>query len=111
MLSIDPSRTDLCDEFKSKPFGRHSADLHKLLDLMRWGFARGRTVILCTVPHKEWRLAKFGPRRGTPMQIDTPGLRRLQGCRLGLFPRALERDDRPRLSGRIVPTIHLPHHA
>ena len=71
MLSIDPARTDLCEEFKRKPFGRHSADLHKLLDLRRWGFARGRTVILCTVPHKEWRLAKFGPRRGTPMQIDT----------------------------------------
>ena len=70
MLSIDPSRTDLCEEFKRKPFGRHSADLHRLLDLMRWGFARGRTIILCTVPHKEWRLAKFGPRRGTPMQID-----------------------------------------
>ena len=70
MLSIDPSRTDLCEEFKRQPFGRHSADLHKLLDLMRWGFARGRTIILCTVPHKEWCLAKFGPRRGTPMQID-----------------------------------------
>jgi len=70
MLSIDLSRTDLCEEFKRKPFGRHSADLHKLLDLMRWGFARGRTVILCTVPHKEWRLAKFGPRRGTPMLIE-----------------------------------------
>ena len=70
MLSIDLSRTDLCEEFKRQPFGRHSADLHKLLDLMRWGFARGRTIILCTVPHKEWRLAKFGPRRGTPMQID-----------------------------------------
>ena len=37
---------------------------------MRWGFARGKTVILCTIPHKEWRLAKFGPRRGTPMHID-----------------------------------------
>ena len=43
-----------------------------LADLMRWGFARGRTVILCTVPHKEWRLAKFGPRRGTrrPARAD-----------------------------------------
>jgi hypothetical protein len=70
MLSIDTSRTDLCAEFKAKPFGRHSADLHKLLDLMRWGYARGRTVILCTVPHKEWHLAKYGPRRGTPMQVD-----------------------------------------
>jgi len=70
MLSIDPSRVDLCQEFKRQPFGRHSADLHKLLDLMRWGFARGRTIILCTVPHKEWRLAKFAPRRGMPMEID-----------------------------------------
>src|SRR4029434_511661 len=70
ILSIAPSRTELCAEFKRKPFGRHSADLHRLLDLMRWGFARGRTVILCTVAHKEWRLAKVGPRRGTPMQID-----------------------------------------
>lgn len=70
MLSIDPSRTDLCEEYKRQPFGKHSADLHRLLDLMRWGFARGRTVILCTVPHQEWRLAKFGPRRGTPMEVD-----------------------------------------
>ena len=70
MLSIDQSRTDLCREFKAKPSGKHSADLHKLLDLMRWGYARGRTVIVCTVPHKEWLLAKYGPRRGTPMQID-----------------------------------------
>ena len=70
MYQIDPTRIDLAEEFKRKPYGRHSADLHKLLDLMRWGFARGRTIILCTVPHKEWRLAKFGPRRGTPMQID-----------------------------------------
>jgi hypothetical protein len=22
------------------------------------------------VPYKEWRLARFGPRRGMPMQID-----------------------------------------
>jgi len=73
MLSIDQSRTDLCEEFKRTPFGRHSADLHRLLDLMRWGFARGKTIILCTVPHKEWHLAKFGPRRGTPMQIDRSG--------------------------------------
>lgn len=70
MLSIDPSRTDLCEEFKRKPFGRHSADLHRLLDLMRWGYARGKTIIICTVPHKEWRLGQLGPRRGTKVEID-----------------------------------------
>jgi hypothetical protein len=70
MLSIDPTRTDLCEEFKRQPAGRHSADLHRLLDLMRWGYARGKTIILCTVPHKEWRLAKMGPRRGSKVQVD-----------------------------------------
>jgi hypothetical protein len=70
MLSIDQSRTDLCEEFKRKPYGHHSADLHRLLDLMRWGYMRGKTLIVCTVPHKEWHLGKLGPRRGTKVEID-----------------------------------------
>lgn len=70
MLSIDESRTDLCEEFKRKPLGRHSADLHRLLDLMRWGYVRGKTLIVCTVPHKEWHLCKLGPRRGCKVEID-----------------------------------------
>lgn len=70
MLSIDQSRTDLCEEFKRQPHGRHSADLHRLLDLMRWGYSRGKTIVLCTVPHREWCLGKLGPRRGSKVQID-----------------------------------------
>ena len=70
MLSIDTSRRDLCEEFKRQPIGRHSSDLQKLLLLMRWGSARGRTIILCTVPHKEWRLGRMGPRRGTKVQVE-----------------------------------------
>jgi len=70
MLSIDQSRTDLCEEFKRKPQGHHSADLHRLLDLMRWGYVRGKTMIFCTVPHKEWHLGKLGARRGQKVQID-----------------------------------------
>jgi len=70
MLSIDVSRSDLCEEFKRRPIGRHSSDLQKLLLLMRWGNARGRVIILCTVPHKEWRLGRMGPQRGTKVQID-----------------------------------------
>ena len=52
MLSIDQSRTDLCEEFKRQPSGRHSADLHRLLDLMRSGFVRGKTgcANACTPP-------------------------------------------------------------
>lgn len=73
MLSIDTTRTDLCEEFKERPVGRHSADLDKLLQLMRWGSVRGKVVIVCTVPEREWRLARCGKRRGDKIEIlETP---------------------------------------
>ncbi len=71
MLAIDTSRRDLCEEFKRSPVGGHSPDLQKLLLLMRWGNARGRTIIVCTIPDREWRLGRMGPKRGAKMTIDT----------------------------------------
>lgn len=68
MLRIDDDQAHLALEYKASPFGPFSADLQKLLQLMRWGFPRGRVVILCTKPYREWRLAEMGPRRGTPLR-------------------------------------------
>jgi hypothetical protein len=34
---------------------------------MRWGGVRGKSVIVVTKPDRAWRLAKMGPKRGTPM--------------------------------------------
>ncbi len=70
MLAIDDTSADLAREFKASPFGPYSADLQKLLLLLRWGFPRGRKIIVCTIPHREWRLGEMGPKRGTPMRLD-----------------------------------------
>jgi hypothetical protein len=72
MYRIDPARADLAREYKGKPLGPHGAELQKVLLILRWGGVRGKTVILCTKADREWRLAKLGPRRGTPMQEVGP---------------------------------------
>ena len=72
MYRIDPARADLAREYKSHPNGPHSAELQKVLLILRWGGVRGKTVILSIKPDREWRLGKFGPKRGTPMQEYGP---------------------------------------
>ena len=72
MYRIDPTRADLAREYKARPVGPHSAELQKLLLILRWGSVRGKTVIVCTKPEREWRLGKLGPKRGTPMQEFGP---------------------------------------
>ena len=72
MYRIDPARADLAREYKTHPTGPHSAELQKVLMLLRWGNVRGKTVIICTKPEREWRLGKLGPKRGTPMQEFGP---------------------------------------
>jgi hypothetical protein len=72
MYRIDPARADLAREFKARPYGPHSAELQKLLLILRWGNTRGKTVILASNSERRWRLGKFGPKRGTPMQEYGP---------------------------------------
>lgn len=72
MYRIDPARADLAREYKARPLGPHSAELQKVLLILRWGGTRGKSLILCTKPDREWRLARFGPKRGTPMQEYGP---------------------------------------
>jgi hypothetical protein len=67
MYRIDPARTDLAAEYKAHPSGPHSAELQKLLLILRWGSVRGKTVILANSGESQWRLGKLGPKRGTPM--------------------------------------------
>ncbi|MES1152475.1 MAG: hypothetical protein ABUL54_11300 [Dongia sp.] len=72
MYRIDPTRADLAREFKERPMGAHSAELEKVLLIMRWGVVRGKSLIICTKPEREWRLGKMGPRRGTPVSEYGP---------------------------------------
>jgi len=70
VFKIDSSRADLAAAYKANPSDPYpSADLQKLLQRLRWGDVRGRAIIVNTVRGKEWRLAKLGPRRGTPVVL------------------------------------------
>jgi hypothetical protein len=72
MYRIDPARADLAREYKARPGGPHSAELQKLLLILRWGGVRGKSVILASKSERHYRLGKFGPKRGTPMQEYGP---------------------------------------
>ncbi len=69
MFHIDPSRLDLAAEFKAHPFGPHSGDLHRLLNLMRAQPLPGRLALLTMVPHREWALIRLGPPRGGTFEV------------------------------------------
>lgn len=69
---LDPSRTELRDEFMADPLGRHSLDLQLLLGLMRGSPQLPRWVLLVSSPGESWVLAEARP-RGEPPRI-MPGV-------------------------------------
>jgi hypothetical protein len=72
MYTVDPSRTDLALEFKSRPFGRHSDELQRILNLFRSDPLPGNYCLVCTKPHREWALAKFGQSSRDPVDLLGP---------------------------------------
>lgn len=72
MYKIDPSRTDLALEFKSTPFGRHSDELQRILNLFRSEPLPGNYCLVCTKPHREWALARFGKSSRDPVDLLGP---------------------------------------
>lgn len=69
MYRIDPDRTYLAEEFRANPLGPHSAELQKVLNVMRWEPIEGKYVLVNTVPHREWCLAQLPARRGIPVTL------------------------------------------
>lgn len=55
MYAIDPTRLDLAEEFRNKPYGRHSAELQRILNRMRSEPFEGHYVLV--------REGRFGPYR------------------------------------------------
>lgn len=66
---IDPSRTDLAQEFMANPMGPHSAALQRIVTRMRDSEAAGRYVLVTTVPYKEWSLAQLSGQRGVDLTL------------------------------------------
>lgn len=86
MFKIDRSRADLAAAYKANPLNPYpSSDLQKLLQRLRWGSVRGRAIIVCTVPEKEWHLGRLGERRGTAVTVDGPAFHRYEDALWACF--------------------------
>lgn len=72
MYKVDPSRIDLALEFRSRPFGRHSDELQRILNLFRSDPLPGDYCLVCTKPHQEWALARFGKTSREPVDLLGP---------------------------------------
>lgn len=58
MLTVDPNRLDLVEEFRRAPMGDHSPDLQALLRVLRTEPEDGKHAVYCIVPYREWALAR-----------------------------------------------------
>jgi len=69
VYSIDPSRTDLAEEFRRSPDGPYSPELRLVVNRLRLMPPGDRHVIVCTRRGEEWVVAKMPPKRGAPVEI------------------------------------------
>ena len=67
---IDARRDrEVVDEFRQRPIGHHSPNLHRVLNTLRSGPLAGKYVLVCTKPFKEWVLARHPGERGRPIEL------------------------------------------
>lgn len=58
----------IIEEHKNSPIGHHSDDLERVLIYLRkhHGQMAGKYILVCTIPHQEWRVAENTGRRKEP---------------------------------------------
>ena len=66
--AIDPERVDLAREFHRNPWGPHSAELQRILNVMRAAPVAGKHVILMSGPYRRWAVARLTGVRGEPAE-------------------------------------------
>jgi len=69
MHRIDPARLDLAREFKAAPLGPHSADLQRLLKIMRWDPLHARVAAVQPERDGPWYLARLSGPKGHPIEL------------------------------------------
>jgi len=69
MYEIDPSRTDLVEEFRNYPDGPHSSELTLVVNRLRLMPMADRHILVCTQRGREWTLAKMPSKRGAQMEL------------------------------------------
>ena len=68
MYEIDPSRTDLADEFRENPDGPYSPELTLVINRMRLMPMAERHVLICIERGRRWMLARIPAARGARIE-------------------------------------------
>jgi hypothetical protein len=85
---IDPVRDlPFAEEFQCTPVGHHSPGLQRVLNVFRGEPLQGKYVLLCTKPHKEWRLARLSGERGKPVELENKFYQSLEEAEWDVFQR------------------------
>jgi hypothetical protein len=69
MYEIDPSRTDLAEEFQNNPGGPYSPELTLIVNRLRVMPMADRHILVCTKRGREWMLAKMPSVRGAKVEL------------------------------------------
>ncbi len=69
MYEIDPSRTDLVEEYRANPAGPYSPELTLLVNRLRLGPMEERCILVCTKRGREWVVAKMPTVRGARLEL------------------------------------------
>ena len=69
MYEIDPSRTDLAEEFRTNPGGPFSPELSLVVNRLRVMPMADRHILVCTQRGCEWTLAKMPTKRGAKLEL------------------------------------------
>jgi hypothetical protein len=73
MYQFDPGALHLAREFRARPIGQRSAELERLLTLMRGEAMADKYCLVCTKPYEQWVLARLSGVRGVgPTIMSTP---------------------------------------
>ena len=79
---------EIVEEHRRNPIGFHSDRLERVLHYLRrhHGTQRGKKVLVCTEPHKEWRIGELTGVRGEPPRVDeTQVFRSREEAEHGIF--------------------------
>lgn len=69
MYDVDPTRSDLVDEFRENPYGPHSPELTLLVNRLRLGPMEERYIIVTIRRGREWAVARMPTLRGAPVEL------------------------------------------
>jgi hypothetical protein len=69
IYKVSEADHNVVEEFLQKPIGHHSSHLQRVLNVLRGEDAKGKYVLVCTRPNKEWTIGLLPGERGKPVKL------------------------------------------